>query len=178
MKRRMADPLAPLVPVARVTAVGLVAAAATLAATQGLTGHVSPETATGPTPSPAATAITKLIAIPDYPGQAAHSSGSTSATITDQAEITRVAALINALPPAPTGVFNCPMDTGGGLTLDFESSSGTIVEQAVMAATGCGGTTITIAGKQSARASGDDTIQRIQRILGTNWQVRLLPPGA
>ncbi|MBR7830325.1 hypothetical protein KDK95_28745 [Actinospica sp. MGRD01-02] len=173
MKRRLADPLAPLVPVARVTAVGLVAAAATLAATQGLTTQVSSQPATGPTLSLASTAIAKLVAIPDYPGQSGRSSTSTSATVTDQTEIDRVATLINALPPAPTGIFNCPMDTGGGLTLKFESSSGTVVEQAVMAATGCGGTLITIAGKRMDRASGDDTIQQIQHILGTNWQLRL-----
>jgi hypothetical protein len=173
MKRRLADPL---VPVARVTAVGLVAAAATLAATQGLTTHVSPQPATGLTPSSASTAIAKLVAIPDYPDQAARSSRSISATITEQTEINRVATLINNLPPAPTGVFNCLLDTGGGLTLKFESNSGTVVEQAVMDATGCGGTRITIAGKQSARASGEDTIQQVQHILGTNWQVGLLLP--
>ncbi|HET9172040.1 MAG TPA: hypothetical protein VFN97_21590 [Actinospica sp.] len=161
MKRRTADPLAPLLPVARLAAVGLVAAGATLAAVLSLDGHASVDPAAG---------MAKLVAIPRYPYQdAKHTTN--SATITNQAEIARVAAIINNLPPAPTGIFNCPADFGGGLALDFESASGAMVEQATMRATGCGGTTITINGKQSDRASDRETLAEIQHILGTDWQL-------
>jgi hypothetical protein len=160
MKRRTADPLAPLLPVARIAAVGLVAAGGSLAAVTALNDHASAEPVT---------TTAKLVAIPEYAQQAERTTS--SATFTDQAKIDRVAEIINALPPAPTGVFHCPIDVGGGLELDFESGSGTLLEQASMHATGCGGTTITIGGTKSDRASGRDTIQEIQRVLGTNWQL-------
>jgi hypothetical protein len=160
MKRRTADPLAPLLPVARIAAVGLVAAGGSLAAVSAVNDRTSAE--------PVTTAA-KLIAIPEYAHKAEPTT--TSAILTDQAKIDRVAEIINALPPAPTGVFHCPIDVGSGLELDFESGSGTILEQASMHATGCGGTTITIGASRSDRASSRDTIQEIQRILGTNWQL-------
>ena len=160
MKRRTADPLAPLLPVARIAAVGLVAAGGSLAAVLAVDGHTSTEPVT---------AAAKLVAIPEYAQQAERTTA--SAIFTDQAKIDRVAEIINALPPAPTGVFHCPIDVGGGLELDFESSSGAVLEHASMHATGCGGTTITIGGARSDRASGRDTIQEIQRVLGSNWEL-------
>ena len=166
MKRRTADPLAPLLPVARLAAVGLVAAGATLAAVLAVNGHASAE--------PVA-ATSKLVAIPEYAQQPKRTTD--SATFTDQAKIDRVAEIIDALPPAPTGAFACPIDVGGGLELDFESGSGAVLEHASMHATGCGGTTITIGGAQSERASGRNTIQEIQHILGTNWQLVPMPLG-
>ena len=160
MKRRTADPLAPLLPVARLAAVGLVAAGTTLAAVLA----VDSDTSAAPV-----AATSKLVVIPEYARQAESTTG--SVTFTDQATIDRVAEIINALPPAPTGALACPADFGGGLELAFESSSGAILEQVSMHATGCGGTTITIGGAKSDRASGRDTIQEIQQILGTNWQL-------
>jgi hypothetical protein len=160
MKRRTVDPLAPLLPVARLAAVGLVAVGGTLAAVLAVDNHSSAE----PVPTPS-----KLVAIPTYPPEV---KGTTdSATITNQAEINRIAAIINSLPLAPTGVFACPADFGGALTLDFESDTGTILEQATMHPTGCGSTTITIDGKKSYRASDRGTVAEIQHILGTNWQL-------
>ncbi len=160
MKRRTADPLAPLLPVARIAAVGLVAAGGTLVAVMAVNVQTSAEPVT---------AAARLVAIPEYSQQAQRTTG--SATLTDQAKIDRVAEIINTLPPAPTGTFACPIDVGGGLELDFESSSGAVLEQASMHATGCGGTTITIGGAKSDRASSRDTIREIQRVLGTNWQL-------
>ena len=161
MKRRT-DPLAPLLPVAHIAAVGLVAAGTTLAAVLAMNDRATTE--------PVA-ATTKLVAIPEYAQRG--ESTSDAATFTDQVKINRVADIVNALPPAPTGVFHCPMDDGAGLELDFESGSSAVLEHASMRATGCGGTTITIGGKQSSRASSRQTIQEIQQVLGTNWQ--LLP---
>ena len=168
MKRRAADPLAPLLPVARLAAVGLVAAAGTLAAVLSTSDHASAD--------PVTTA-SRLVAIPHFPYPVATRSTS-SVTITNQAEIDRVAAIINGLPPAPTGVFSCPADSGGALTLDFESDSGAMLEQASMGATGCGGSAVTIDGKQSNRASDRDTVAEIQRILGTDWQLIPVFPGS
>jgi hypothetical protein len=166
MKRRTADPLAPLLPVARIAAVGLVAAGGSLAAVLAINNHTSAEPVT---------TTAKLVAAPEYARQVERTA--TSATFTDQAKIDRVAEIINGLPPAPTGAYACPADSGSGLKLDFESSSGTVLEEASMSATGCGGTTITIGGKQSNRASSRETVQEIQQILGTNWQLVPTMPG-
>jgi hypothetical protein len=162
MKRRTTDPLALLLPVASLAAVGLVAACGSLAAVQAATTHASTQ------PAPA-TSATKLVAIPHYAQRAKRTTS--SSTITNQAEINRVAEIINTLPTAPTGIFDCPDEIGGGLELEFESADGTVVERASMAATGCGGTSITIGSAQSERASGQDTIQQIQDIIGTHWQL-------
>ena len=116
-------------------------------------------------------AAAKLVATPEFPLGRAR--GNTSATFTDQAEIDRVARIINALPTATQGSYSCPDDTGGGLTLDFESSGGTITAKVTMQATGCGGTSIEAAGtQQPGLASGYETIQQIQNALGTHWQLR------
>lgn len=161
MKRRLADPLTPLLPVARVAVVGLVAAAGALIAVH---AAASPAPAH---PSPTA-AVRKLVATPSNPQL---KTALAPMTITDQAEITRVADIINALPPAPTGVFNCPVDWGARLRLDFESSDGKVVEQVSMEAGGCGGTEITLNGtKQPNRASGLDTIKQVEAVFGANWQ--------
>jgi hypothetical protein len=170
-QRRTTDPLAPLVPVVRVAAVGLVAAGGSLIAVHALDTPASAQPATT-----APTNTAKLVAIPRYAEQAKRTTS--SATVTDQAEITRVASIINALPPAPTGAFACPADFGAGLELDFESAGGTVLEQASMDASGCGGTSITINGaRQPDRASSLGTIQQIQGILGTNWQLLPKLPG-
>lgn len=42
-----------------------------------------------------------------------------SATVTDQGLLRQVAALVDALPSAPKGVFSCPADTGATLRLEF-----------------------------------------------------------
>lgn len=171
-QRRIADPLAPLLPVARVAAVGLVAAGACLVAV-----HVVPTTAStsrGAASAPPDTAAAKLVVIPQF-AEDGTDQAAVSTTVTDRAEIARVAEIINALPLAPTGVFNCPMDVGGGLELDFEAADSAVVEQVSMHATGCGGTSIVISGEQQPRrASSFITIQQIASVLGTHWQ--LVPP--
>ena len=112
----------------------------------------------------------KLVAVPDFPGSGGRGGG--SAIFTDQTEINRVAQIINALPTASLGTFSCPADNASGLDLKFESSSGTILAQVLMNASGCGGTAVSTAGKQQPTlASGAQTIQEIQDILGTRWQL-------
>lgn len=167
-QRRTADPLAPLLPVARVAAVGLVVVGATLAAVHAVTSTASTQ--------PPSTSAARLVAIPHYPSQIKQATS--SATITDQAEIARVAQIVNTLPPAPTGAFSCPFDWGYTFELDFESSSGAVLEHVVMYPGGCGGASVTIDGeRQPDRSSGLEPIQRIQGILGTHWQFTPPLPG-
>lgn len=116
-------------------------------------------------------ATAKLVAIPEFPGSGGR--GGASVTLTDRAQINRVAQIINALPAQPLGTFSCPIDTGGGLELDFESSSGAALAQVQMKTGGCGGVFVTTDAKQQpALASSDLTVQQIQDVLGTHWQLR------
>ena len=123
------------------------------------------------------TAARKLVAIPESPNSGPGEPGGVSATITDQAEIDRVAAIINALPTWPPGVYNCPEDNGGDLDLDFESGGGAVLAQVEMKTSGCEGTSVTVDGKQQPMLSGSaQTAQQIQGILGTHWQLTLRLP--
>ena len=121
-------------------------------------------------------AAAKLVATPEFPLGRAR--GNTSATFTDQAEINRVARIINALPTSVPGAYSCPNDTGGGLTLDFESGGGTIIAKVTMQASGCGGTSVETDGTQQPGLASDyDTLQQVQDALGTHWQLRPPLPG-
>lgn len=71
----------------------------------------------------------------------------TRSTITDGATIARVAALLDALPPAPAGGRSCPMDDGEQFTLVFSNTTpSTTLATATVDAQGCRTVTITIPG--------------------------------
>jgi hypothetical protein len=117
-------------------------------------------------------AAAKLVAVPDLPGPGGRAGA--SAAFTDQAEISRVAAIINALPTQPPGTYNCPADTGGGLELDFESSGGAPLAQVEIRASGCGGVLVAARGARLPGLSGGaQALQQIQDVLGTHWQLTL-----
>lgn len=93
-------------------------------------------------------------------------------TTTDPTEISRVAKIINGLPTAPAGPEYCPLNDGAGLTLRFESSSGTVLYVVNMQTTGCGGSTITVAGKwQPPLANGITADQQVVSAIGAHWQI-------
>ena len=115
-------------------------------------------------------AAAKLVATPGFPWP--KSDNGAPETFTDQSEISHVAQIINALPTIPLGTYSCPNDSGGGLSLDFESASGSVLVQVSLAASGCGGASVTTHGEQQPTlAAGAATIQQIQSVLGTHWQV-------
>jgi hypothetical protein len=121
-------------------------------------------------------AAAKLVAVPDFPGPGGRSGA--SATFTDQAEINRVAAIINALPTQPPGLFYCPADTGGGLELDFESSDGATLAQVEIRASDCGGVSVTTHGtRQPGLSSGIEALGKVQNVLGTHWQLAPVQTG-
>ena len=122
-------------------------------------------------------AAAKLVAVPEYPGPGGRDGA--PATFIDQVEINHVAAILNALPAALSGTSSCPADTGGGLELDFESSGGAALAQVEIEASGCGGVFVTTGGTQQPVLSGGaETIQQIQAVLGTHWQLTRTMPTA
>ncbi|TDT98755.1 hypothetical protein EDD99_6986 [Streptomyces sp. 846.5] len=73
------------------------------------------------------------------------------AAVTDAGQVAKVVALVNALPTAPVGVFNCPADFGSELTVDFYRGSGGGNDASPAAVvvdrmTGCGGTELSVRG--------------------------------
>jgi hypothetical protein len=73
------------------------------------------------------------------------------AAVTDPGQVAKVVALVNALPTAPVGVFNCPNDSGAQLVIDFYrgSSSGNDRSPAAVVVDrmgGCGGTELSVRG--------------------------------
>lgn len=113
---------------------------------------------------------TQIVATPTFPGLGARAADAT--TVTNPSEIAQVEKIINALPTQPLGTFNCPEDTGGSLGLTFESGTGARLAQVQIAASGCGSATVTAGGKQQPELAGSGpTVQQIQTIIGTHWQL-------
>jgi hypothetical protein len=73
------------------------------------------------------------------------------ATVTDPGQVAKVVALVNALPTAAVGVYNCPADFGSDLTVDFYRGSGGVNDTSPAAVvvdrmTGCGSTELSLRG--------------------------------
>ena len=73
------------------------------------------------------------------------------ATVTDPGQVAKVVALVNALPTAAVGVYNCPADFGSDLTVDFYRGSGGVNDTSPAAVlvdrmTGCGSTELSVRG--------------------------------
>lgn len=95
-------------------------------------------------------------------------------TITDQAAVRRLAALINGLAPFPPGTFHCPADFGGSLVLTFLAGPGTPpLAVATAELSGCGGVDLTIGGKSEPALAGPGTAsgRRILSAAGLSWKI-------
>ncbi|MFC1440941.1 hypothetical protein ABUW04_22015 [Streptacidiphilus sp. N1-10] len=88
----------------------------------------------------------------------------TLATVTDPTLVAKTVALVNALPTAPVGVFNCPNDDGAELTLDFYQGHGDTDGTSPAAVVvdrmgGCGGTLLSVRGGPQGVALADSSQQ-------------------
>ena len=69
-------------------------------------------------------------------------------TITDQATVRKLTALVNGLALFPPGAFNCPADFGGNLVLTFRAGPrAPALAVATADLSGCDGVDLTIGGK-------------------------------
>ena len=69
-------------------------------------------------------------------------------TVTDSAKVGEVASLVDHLPPWPPGTYNCPPGDGTALILAFRAhQGGPSLATADLAMNGCGGTDVTVGGK-------------------------------
>ncbi len=82
-------------------------------------------------------------------------------TVTDATAVRAIAAALCALPGAPHGVVNCPMDTGGGYRFLFTAGEKRFPLVAVEA-TGCR----TVTGVGAPRSAGSAFFKSLGTILG------------
>jgi hypothetical protein len=95
-------------------------------------------------------------------------------TITDQATVRKLTALINGLALFPPGAFNCPADFGGTLVLTFRAGPGTAALAVATAhLSGCDGVGFTIGGTSQPElaGSGTDGGAAILKTAGLSWKI-------
>jgi hypothetical protein len=98
----------------------------------------------------AATSVT----IRSLPGSLVAPQPPTPVTITSQASLRRIAALIDSLPVWPLGTYNCPADNGSGLELTFRGADGRTLAMVDADGTGCETVSMTVGGQSLPTLSG------------------------
>lgn len=94
----------------------------------------------------------------------------TLATVTDPSLVAKTVDLVNGLPTAPVGVFNCPADFGRELVIDFYqggvgADATSPVAEAVDRMGGCGGTVLSVRGgpqRVALEGSGPATLSLLK----------------
>jgi hypothetical protein len=103
-----------------------------------------------------------------------------SVTVTDPAQVRRIAAVIDALPLSPPGVFSCPFDAGAKVVLTFRAQGrgDAPLAVAVEGLEGCEWTYLTIGGRQQpnlgAANSGRSVAAEVLSIAGLPWNLSRL----
>jgi hypothetical protein len=104
-------------------------------------------------------------------------------TITDPAQVARIAAVINGLAPFPIGELSCAEDNGAAMRLTFKASPGGPVVATVLATyTGCSGVSRTDGPGtrlfEDYTSSGQQVQQLVLAIAGVRWPYTptVLPP--
>jgi hypothetical protein len=143
------------------TTLTLMVAACAAAPTAHLTGpggrqSPSPSSPSAPTNAPTneqraeqVAAAMKSVTLTLHPDVNVHVAAPKPVTITNQAKVTALAALINDLPLFPPGTYSCPMDAGGELVLAFNSGPGAGASAvATVDLEGCEGVSLVTDGRQ------------------------------
>jgi hypothetical protein len=95
-------------------------------------------------------------------------------TITDEATVRKLVALINSLPLPSPGIRHCPADFGDSLTLIFRASrEGPPLAVATVALSGCQGVALTIGGKPQPGLQGGIG-PRVIHIAALPWKIPTL----
>ena len=106
-------------------------------------------------------------------GMNTHDKAPAPVTVTDQATVRKLTALINSLPLFPAGSYSCPMDDGSSLALTFRDGSALAV--AKVSLTGCEGVDLTIGGQRQPGLGpvdgGRSTAVKALQAAGLNWDL-------
>jgi hypothetical protein len=173
-----AAPTAPAAPSARSTPIESTGAPLTSGKSPAQPSLAPAAQATRPPARPAseqvpATAQAVTISM-DLGGNQAGQTPPEPVTITDQARVSELKALINGLAPFPRGRFSCPAGFGDNLMLTFRAGPRTpALAVATVDFSGCDGVYLTINGKsQPALAGpGTDSGPRILKTAGLSWKI-------
>jgi hypothetical protein len=102
-------------------------------------------------------------------------------TVTDQATVARIAALVDGLAVFPPGTFSCPAEAGAAMRLTFRASpGGPAVAQVAAQYGGCGIVSVRVRGRNMPALSdysdsGPNFQQRVLAAAGVSWPY---PPGS
>jgi hypothetical protein len=104
-------------------------------------------------------------------------------TVTDPAQVARIAAIINGLAPFPVGELSCAEDNGAAMKLTFRTSlRGPAVATVLATYTGCAGVSLPDAPNapflEDYTSSGQQVQQLVLAIAGVRWPYTpdVLPP--
>ena len=98
-------------------------------------------------------------------------------TVTDPAKVSAIAGLVADQPPWPPGTYSCPMADGMAIDIAFRARpDGPALATAVLDLNGCGGTGLTVGGKDYGLGHPDSARPLAAKVLkaaGVPWK---LPP--
>jgi hypothetical protein len=122
-------------------------------------------------------AAAKVVTITHLPGSEPQPAGDVPVTITDPAEVTRIAAIVDGLPVYPPGIMDCPLSDGSGMRLTFRATlSGPALAVVTAQAEGCPSVTVTIDGKPMPELGQAESLeQRVATIARLPWPAGQLP---
>jgi len=131
-----------------------------------------PARAPGETIPTEATAVTLSLT----PGMDTHNKAPAPVTVTDQATVRKLTALVDGLPLFPEGTYSCPMDDGSSLALTFRAGrGGPALAVATVNLAGCEGVNLTIGGQRQPGlgpvAGGRSTAAQALKTAGLNWNL-------
>ena len=140
------------------------------------TGHQAPPAPSGETIPAGSTAVTLAL----HPDMNVHVKPPSPVTVTDPAEVSKLAALINGLPAFPAGAYSCPPDGGAALVLTFSGGKGgRSLAVATVSLEGCEGVGLVTGGKQQpglgAPDGGRQVAAQAMKVAGLSWD--LLDPA-
>lgn len=127
-------------------------------------------------PSETIPAGTALVTFTLHPDMNVHRKPPQPVTVTSQAEIRQLAALINGLPAFPAGMYSCPTDGGASLVLTFRAGkAGPVLAVATIDLEGCEGVGLVIGGRQQPGLGTPDggrpVAARAVKIAGLTWNL-------
>jgi hypothetical protein len=98
-------------------------------------------------------------------------------TITDPAQVARIAAVVDGLPVYPPGTFFCPADLGWGIKLTFRAGlNGPVVALVTGDESGCQAVSVVINGRRLLTlADGGSLESQVLKIAGARWPYPVLP---
>jgi hypothetical protein len=117
-----------------------------------------------------------VVTLTEAPGKVGGAAVAQTATVTDPAKVSEIAAYLNGLPAnVPGSVYPCPAAFGGGLTVTFLArAGGPVLARASAELSGCAFVTYAMPGRASlgigGPAAGGGLLAEVNRVAGLHWK--------